>query len=184
MMRFILAGLAALDPSLQVNASEAGATASLLPTSLDRYHDPVGASLWDVLAYRVGFDHFNLVALAIFVCAIVHTFLTAKIRHLAHVVEERHTAKVKKRKDAEPADSDNDGQPDEVSFGGQVLHFLGEIEAVFGIWVIVLAGAITWFKGWDAVVGYISGHVSYTEPLFVVIIMALAATRRTGDRST
>jgi Na+/H+ antiporter NhaD/arsenite permease-like protein len=177
MMRFILAGLATLDPSLQVNASEAGATASLLPTSLDRYHDPVGASLWDVLAYRVGFDHFNLVALAIFVCAIVHTFLTAKIRYLAHVVEERHATKVKDRKESEPANSDNDGQPDEVSFGGQVLHFLGEIEAVFGIWVIVLAGAITWFKGWDAVVGYISGHVSYTEPLFVVIVMALAATR-------
>lgn len=177
MMRSILAGLAALDSSLRVNASEAGAVASLLPTSLDHYHDPVGASLWDVLAYRVGFDHFNLVALAIFVSAILHTFLTSKIRHWAHVVEERHAAKIKERKESELADSDNDGQPNEVSFGGQVLHFLGEIEAVFGIWVIVLAGAITWFKGWNAVVGYISGHVSYTEPLFVVIIMALAATR-------
>ena len=47
---------------------------------------------------------------------------------------------------------------------------------MFGIWVIVLAGAITWFKGWNAVIGYVSGHVSYTEPLFVVIVMALAAT--------
>jgi Na+/H+ antiporter NhaD/arsenite permease-like protein len=42
--------------------------------------------------------------------------------------------------------------------------------------VVVLAAAITWFKGWAAVVDYISGHVSYTEPLFVVIVMALAAT--------
>ena len=64
-----------------------------------------------------------------------------------------------------------------MSFLGQTLHFFGEIEAVFGIWVVVLAGAITWFKGWPAVVSYVGEHVSYTEPLFVVIIMALAATR-------
>ena len=55
--------------------------------------------------------------------------------------------------------------------------FFGDVEAVFGIWVIVLAGAITWHKGWPEVVGYISGKVSYIEPIFVVVIMALAATR-------
>ena len=32
--------------------------------------------------------------------------------------------------------------PDEVSFAGQILHFLGEVEAVFGIWVLVLPGLI------------------------------------------
>jgi hypothetical protein len=73
--------------------------------------------------------------------------------------------------------------PDKVSNWGQVLHFFGEIEAVFGIWVLVLAAAITWFKGWPAVVGYISGHVSYTEPLFVVIVMALAATHPVQKKS-
>ncbi len=115
-----------------------------------------------------GLDHFFSV--------ISHTFLTAKIRHWAHVVEARHAKRLSEREPAQPADANDDGQPDEVSFAGQVLHFFGEIEAVFGIWVVVLAGAITWFKGWPAVVGYISGHVSYTEPLFVVIVMALAAT--------
>lgn len=149
---------------------------SKLPTPLDQYHDPAGAGLWDVLTYRVEVDPFNLVALIIFVCAILHTFLTAKIRHWAHVVEERHAAKISRQKESEPSDVNDDGQPDEVSFGGQVLHFFGEIEAVFGIWVLALIGAITWFKDWSSVVGYISGHVSYTEPLFVVIVMALAAT--------
>ncbi len=129
-----------------------------------------------MLIHRAGADPFNLVALAIFACAIIHTFFTARIRHWAHEIERRHAAKLNARREAASTDGNGDGVADEVSFGGQILHFFGEIEAVFGIWVIVLAGAITWFKGWNSVVGYISGHVSYTEPLFVVIIMALAAT--------
>ena len=156
-------------------ARAADSTVAVLPRSLESYHDPVGAGLWDVLAYRATLDPFNVVALAIFACAIVHAFLTARIRHWAHDIEERHAAAQSERKLS--GDDDADGYPDEVSFAGQTLHFLGEIEAVFGIWVVVLAGAITWFKGWPAVVGYISDHVSYTEPMFVVIIMALAATR-------
>lgn len=153
------------------------AAGSALPTPLDRYQDPAGGTLWDVLAHRAAFDPFNVAALVIFGCAIAHTFLAARIRHYAHVVEERHAARRADRTPAPPGDTDADGVPDEVSFAGQVLHFFGEVEVVFGIWVLVLAGAITWFKGWPAVVGYIGEHVSYTEPLFVVIIMALAATR-------
>ena len=149
---------------------------SLFPTALDQYHDTAGAGLWDVLSHRIEVDPFNLVALVIFGCAIIHTFLTAKIRHWSHVVEARHATTLNQRATPQPADGNDDGQSDEVSFAGQVLHFFGEIEAVFGIWVVVLAGAITWFKGWNSVVSYLSDHVSYTEPLFVVIVMALAAT--------
>jgi hypothetical protein len=65
----------------------------------------------------------------------------------------------------------------EVSFAGQILHFLGEVEAVFGIWVLVLAGALAWFKGVDTTVHYLADTVNYTEPMFVVVIMALASTR-------
>jgi hypothetical protein len=162
-----------------LGASRAADVASSLPTPLASYRDPAGAGLWDVLRYRAEFDPFNGVALAIFACAILHTFFTAKIRHWAHVVEERHAARRQQRPNAE--DRDADGRPDEVSFGGQVLHFFGEIEAIFGLWVLVLAGAITWFKGWPEVVGYISGKVSYIEPLFVVVIMALASTRPVLD---
>ncbi len=161
----------------QATVSETTAQSTLLPIPLDQYHDTAGATLWAVLVDRVNVEPFNLAALVIFLCAIVHTFLTAKIRHWAHIVEERHAKRIDQKQTLDLADANEDGQPDEVSFVGQMLHFFGEIEAVFGIWVIVLAGAITWFKGWKAVVGYISEHVSYTEPLFVVIIMALAATR-------
>ena len=145
----------------------------MLPAPLDQYRDPAGAGLWEVLRHRAAADPFNLVAAGIFVAAILHTFLTAKIRHWAHVVEERHAAARRAR--AQP------GPEGEVSFAGQVLHFLGEVEAVFGIWVVALAGAITWFKGWPAVVGYIDGKVSFVEPVFVVVIMTLAATRPVLD---
>ncbi len=155
----------------------AAASAGALPRALDSYADPAGAGLWDVLAARAAADPLNLAALVIFGCAILHTFLTAKIRHWAHVIEERHAARVGRT----GGSVDGDGQPVEVSFAGQILHFFGEIEAVFGLWVVVLAGAITWFRGWNAVVDYISGHVSYTEPLFVVVVMALAATRPVLD---
>lgn len=171
MMRFFVYAFAVLSTL----SARAASTSAVLPTPLESYREPVGAGLWDVLVSRVNFDPFNVVALGIFVCAIVHTFLTPKIRHWAHLVEERHAAAQSERKTR--PDTDSDGHPDEVSFGGQALHFLGEIEAVFGIWAVVLAGAITWFKGWPAVVGYIGEHVSYTEPMFVVVIMALAATR-------
>ncbi|MFA5264515.1 MAG: putative Na+/H+ antiporter [Opitutaceae bacterium] len=156
--------------------AQGGSVAASLPVPLDSYQDTAGAGLWDVLAHRAAVDPFNLAALAIFVCAIIHTFCTARIRQWAHAVEERHAARLTAEVARQRADSDEDGSPDEVSFLGQILHFLGEVEAVFGIWVLILAGAITWFKGWHSVVSYISEHVSYTEPLFVVVIMALAAT--------
>ncbi len=156
-----------------IGGARAAAAGDALPRSLESYHDAPNAGLWEVLAGRASADPFNVAALVIFVGAIVHTFLAARFQHWAHVVEAHHAA----AQAATRTSAADDDYPPEVSFAGQMLHFLGEIEAVFGIWAVVLAGAITWFKGWPSVVGYIGEHVSYTEPLFVVTIMALAATR-------
>ncbi|MEY4378302.1 MAG: hypothetical protein RLZ85_183, partial [Verrucomicrobiota bacterium] len=159
-----------LTPAFPAAAAAANAT-SALPVPLASYRDPAGAGLWEVLVNRAQAEPFNLVALGIFAAAILHTFLTARIRHWAHAVEERHSAARRTRPGAEA----------EVSFAGQILHFLSEVEAVFGIWVVALAGAIAWFKGWPEVVGYLDGKVSYVEPVFVVVIMTLAATRPVLD---
>ena len=144
------------------------------PRAISSYADPISGSILEVIKARAAAEPFNVVATAIFLLAVLHTFATIKIRHWAHVVEERHRAKLKLRP---AADSNSDGQPDEVSFGGQILHFLGEVEAVFGIWALVLGATIVWFKDLDTAVHYVAGTVNFTEPMFVVVIMALASTR-------
>lgn len=149
---------------------------SPFPLPLESYGDGGLTHVGEVLTGRIHADPFNLVATAIFVLAIIHTFLTSKFRHWAHVVEEAHAARLG-RKTESRGDTDDDGVPDQVSFKGQVLHFLGEVEAVFGIWALVLLGAIVWSKGWGVMTDYIGHRVNFTEPMFVVVIMALASTR-------
>lgn len=146
-----------------------------LPIPLDSYA-PATGNVLDTLTARVTAEPFNLVATIIFVLAIIHTFLTGKFRHWAHEVEEAHSARLRDLAPP-PTDSDEDEVRDEVSFGGQILHLLGEVEAVFGLWVVVLIGAITWYKGWPDALDYIGHKVNFTEAVFVVVIMALASTR-------
>jgi hypothetical protein len=148
------------------------------PTPLDAYGEAAGRGVIEILAGRIAAEPFNLVASVIFLLAVVHTFLAGRIRHWAHRVDERHQARLREAgRGGARADADEDGVVDEVSFAGQILHFLGEVEVIFGIWVIALAAAITWFKGWDTAVYYIGEKVNYTEPMFVVVIMTMASTR-------
>jgi hypothetical protein len=168
--RLLVAGLGLLAP-VCVGAQKA--VEAPLPRPLDSYADPAG-SVWEILRHRLEAEPFNGVALVIFLLAICHTFATSKFRHWAHVAEEQHAGRLNRRP---PGDTDEDGLPDEVSFKGQIFHFLGEVEAVFGIWVLVLIAAIVRFFGWNAVTDYIGTAVNFTEPMFVVVIMAIAATR-------
>jgi len=149
---------------------------SNFPLELSAYADSASGSVLDILLSRLHAEPFNGVATAIFLLAILHTFVAGKFRHWAHEVEASHAAQLKLRRKA-ATDSDGDGHPDEVSFKGQILHYFGEIEAIFGIWVIALAAAVTAFKGWPTLVEYIGKQVNFTEPMFVVVIMAIASTR-------
>ena len=69
------------------------------------------------------------------------------------------------------------GLAPQPSVPAELLHFVGEVEVVFGLWAIVLLVAITAHLGWDTATHYFNDTVNYTEPLFVVVIMALASTR-------
>ena len=57
-----------------------------------------------------------------------------------------------------------------------LFHLLGEVEAVFGIWAMVLVIAILLLSGRAAAVAYLEG-VNFTEPMFVFAIMVVAASR-------
>jgi Na+/H+ antiporter NhaD/arsenite permease-like protein len=172
-MKCLLAVIACLVLGTAAWASDAPSPAGDFPRPLRTYTDPTSESVVEVIRARAAAEPFNAVATLVFALAVLHTFATTKIRHWAHVVEERHCERLKIKR----GDLDNDGEPDEVSFWGQTLHFLGEVEAVFGIWALVLAGAIIWFKGLDTAVHYLADTVNFTEPMFVVVIMALASTR-------
>src|SRR4051812_34038170 len=105
-----------------------------------------------MLRERVAEDPFNAVATAIFLLAIIHTFAAGRIAAMAHR--------------AAPS-----------SVTSEVLHFLGEVEVIFGLWAVPLLLALAAFRGWGEARHYLNDRVNYTEALFVVVIMALASTR-------
>jgi hypothetical protein len=146
------------------------------PLPLPAYADRDLASISDVLRHRIHVEPFNLVATIIFLLAIIHTFLATKFMHLAHTLRDEHAAKIRARGDTEETAS-LEGAKEPVSFRAEVMHFLGEVEAIFGIWVVPLLVAMTIYKGWPAAEHYVSHGVVFTEPMFVVVIMCIASTR-------
>jgi len=137
------------------------------PRSLESYNDADAGSIWAILQNRVKAEPFNLIATLIFFLAIVHTFMTGRFMATAHKWEHEHQEKIKR----------GAAHRDSVHHRAELFHFLGEVEAVFGIWSVALVVAIFGFYDWKTVVNYISYRVNFTEPLFVVVIMTLAATR-------
>lgn len=87
------------------------------------------------------------VAAVLFALALLHTFAARQISLLGHRFP-RHEG---------------------------LFHLLGEVEVVFGFWAMVLTVAIALLAGWDDAVGYVEGR-QYTEPLFVFVIMVIAAS--------
>ncbi|MGE5344312.1 MAG: putative Na+/H+ antiporter [Acidithiobacillales bacterium] len=134
----------------------------VFPLPLDVYTGEEGLSLLRVLAHRVAVEPMNLVATAIFGVAILHTFFAPRFMAASH--------RLRMRMEAEQG-------PDAYSFRVEVLHFLGEVEAVFGIWAMVLFAAMAVAFGPHTVNAYVSRSVDFTEAAFVVVIMAVSATR-------
>lgn len=133
-------------------------------------------NLGATLAARIKTDPFNLVATIIFLLAICHTFMAGWFNKLAHEAEVEHHKKIHKLGLTAAAKPQPDAQ-DDVSFKATILHFFGEVEAIFGIWIIALAAAAIGFYDWDAFKLYVGHDREFVEPAFVVIIMAIAASR-------
>lgn len=153
-------------------ASAAPAESPRFPPALNSYAQAQGG-LIETLRDRVVIEPFNLIATTIFFLAIIHTFLAPVFMKLSHRFEREHRERLSGR--AGTVRSHNsDG---EVSFKAEVFHLLGEVEAIFGIWVVPLLFMLGWRKDLHTARNYLSGEVNYTEPLFVVVIMAIAASR-------
>jgi len=137
----------------------------MFPTPLDQY-PAAGPGLVDVLASRVGAQPFNVVASGIFFLAILHTFAAPALHLAAKRLERRQMDRARAR-------GDEHAHP---SFLVEMLDLVGEVEVVFGAWALVLMAAIAMWFDWTTARHYLDAQVVYTEPLFVVVIMALAAT--------
>ncbi len=148
-------------------AQKAVDDAKAFPRNLESYNDSEFNSITAILIHRIKQEPFNLVASIIFMCAIIHTFLTGKFMAIAHKWEHEHEEKIRK----------NLVDRNSVHHGAELFHFLGEVEAVFGLWVIALVGAIFFFYDWHTLVNYIVYNVNFVEAEFVVVIMTLASTR-------
>ncbi|MEE1265105.1 MAG: putative Na+/H+ antiporter, partial [Akkermansia sp.] len=132
-----------------------------------------GMGLWDKLVHRVKVDNFNLAATIIFLLAILHTFMAPMFQKWAHHMEKAHKQKLRdaKFRILHPE------QRMPVSFGSTLCHFLGEVEVVFGLWIIPFAFVCQHYYSMDDFLRYIDHDTSFTEPLFVAVIMVIASSR-------
>jgi hypothetical protein len=135
------------------------------PRPLESYED--SGDLWEVIWGRASTEPFNLVATLIFLLAIVHTFLTSRFIKISNSWSHRHQERIVR----------GEVNRDSVHHGARLMHFLGEVEVVFGIWAVALMIMIVAFYDWNIAIHYVGETVNYTEPAFVVVIMTLAATR-------
>jgi hypothetical protein len=159
--------------ALNTPAAEHSSTTTNFPPALTSYPSPLDASLWEILAARVRAEPFNLVATLIFLLAIVHTFLAPRFLKWSRQLEKQHRERLQQR-GTPPV---GDGSRQEVSFLAEACHFLGEVEAIFGIWAVPLMAAICINKGWPTARDYFGHGLNFTEPVFVVVIMTIAASR-------
>ncbi len=88
------------------------------------------------------------IALALFGLALAHTFAAKQFERLSHRFP-RHAG---------------------------LFHLLGEVEVVFGFWAIVLILAMAVMQGGSPALAYAESR-NYTEPLFVFVVMVVAASR-------
>jgi hypothetical protein len=88
------------------------------------------------------------IAAALFAIALLHTFAAKQFERLSHRYP-RHAG---------------------------LFHLLGEVEVVFGFWAIVLVLAMALVVGGTPALEYAESR-NYTEPLFVFVVMVIAASR-------
>lgn len=132
-----------------------------------------GMDLWQKLVHRVETDPFNLAATVLFLLAILHTFLTPRFHRLAGRLEHSHREKLR----AEKFRLEHPGQRMPVSVLSTLCHFLGEVEVVFGLWIIPFLFVCCHYYSMEDFLLYVDHDTRFTEPLFVAVIMVVASSR-------
>jgi len=165
---FLGLGLSLCLTTLSTTAAGLLRPALDFPLPVDSYHDQQIPSLFGKLTGRIQREPLNLVATIVFLGAIVHTFLAARFRKIAHIYQQSYEA-IEYLLHATDGPPDFGKKHDKLLFRAQLFYFMGEVEAVFGIWLIPLFVAIIAFHGWSTMVDYV-GNVNVADAIFVVVI--------------
>jgi hypothetical protein len=96
-------------------------------------------------------SHLQIAGAVLFLLAVLHTFTVKRFEHLA----ERYP---------------------KGSIGENFFHFMGEVEAVMGMWAGILIAYLILQIGLDPTIVYLES-LNFTEPAFVFVIMCIAGTR-------
>jgi hypothetical protein len=164
-LRFLALGLSFCLATLSTTAAGLPRSAPDFPLPVDSYHDQQISSLFEKLTGRIRREPLNLVATIIFLGAIVHTFLVNRFRKIAHNYQQSYEA-IEYLLHATDVPPDFGKKQDKLLFRAQVFYFMGEVEAVFGVWLIPLFVAIIAFHGWSTMVDYV-GNVNVADAMSV-----------------
>lgn len=166
-----------LVPAYQADEEDDKPQYSRFPLPLSVYSKEEAArhitGVWDKIKFRVEKDPFNLAATLVFLGAIIHTFLAGRFEAYSHKLALRHKEKL--RKSGFRVMHPEARMP--VSFASAIFHFLGEIEAVFGIWIIPFLFVCNEYYSFEDFKLYLNYDCSFVEPLFVMIVMIIASSR-------
>lgn len=169
------AAVRAAEPAYPATEIGGESQYSHFPIPLSQYKQlPPDASLSQVLSERnEQSGGFNLAVTLVFLGAIIHTFLAGRFERYSHKLALRYKEKLKES-------NFRVMHPEErlpVSFASAIFHFLGEVEAVFGIWIIPFMFVCWKYYSFEDFSAYLNYDCSFTEPMFVMIIMIIASSR-------
>ena len=116
-------------------------------------------------------NHFNVFASLIFFLSIIHAFFYGEFLYLS-----------KKLK----IEGDHAKSFREVAI--RFLHFLSEVEIIFALWLVPLFFGYIYYYGWHDLIAMLDDMAykkeRFAEPVFVLVIMSISATRPIIDFAT
>ena len=162
----VAAGFAfAASQSFAEAAADAG---TVVETVSESFGGEISHPLLRQLAEAAEEKHFNIFATAMFLLSIVHAFFYGEFLYLSNRIK---------------VSGDHAKNFREVAI--RFLRFLSEVEIIFALWLIPLFIGYTYYYGWDSLTHYLDDMAyqkeRFAEPVFVLVIMSISATRPIVD---
>ncbi len=146
----------------------------IYPIPLSDYKANNPDNVLGTLSERINQEPFNLFVSAVFILAILHTFAHRNFLKLSQLLSKRLKERIHSRT-ISPARKDIS-----LFFIG-LFKMLGEVELIFGMWLLPLLIGFSVYFGWDALCAYLDtlafDECKFVEPVFVVVVMCMAGTR-------